>query len=210
MGAIIVNCLVINIHRVGRVRISVWLVYPDKSSGPWFNIEMSSYQCRKSHCGDKTVVRSSYLHSGISYTGKVTSLYWFDPLDAKVFGWMCWTVLDFRNDHIPPQRLGIYYKMKIKWSHLWTPSCCYRFTSEGSINDQTWQQAMFCVLLETQVINWMFFFYWRLYNQSSSAMETHVSIISFLTIRTHLMNVNNHDVKVSVATYSKILHRAIC
>ena len=48
--------------------------------GPWFNIKMSSYQYRKSHCGDKTVVRSSYLHNGISYTGKMTSLYWFSPL----------------------------------------------------------------------------------------------------------------------------------
>ena len=37
---------------------------------------MSSYQYRKSHCGDKTVVRSSYLRNGISYTGKITSLYW--------------------------------------------------------------------------------------------------------------------------------------
>ena len=27
-------------------------------SGPWFNIKMSSYQYRKSHCGDQTVVRS--------------------------------------------------------------------------------------------------------------------------------------------------------
>ena len=34
------------------------------------------YQYRKSHCGDKTVVRSSYLHNGISYTGKMSSLYW--------------------------------------------------------------------------------------------------------------------------------------
>ena len=42
----------------------------------WFNIKMLSYQYRKSHCGDKTVVRSSYLHNGISYTGKTTSLYW--------------------------------------------------------------------------------------------------------------------------------------
>ena len=33
-----------------------------------------SYQCRKSHCGDKTIVRPSYLHNGISYTGKTTSL----------------------------------------------------------------------------------------------------------------------------------------
>ena len=61
--------------------------------GPWFNIKMSSYQYRKSHCGDKTVVRSSYLHNGISYTGKMTSLYWFSPQvrhicisDLTIFG----------------------------------------------------------------------------------------------------------------------------
>ena len=50
-----------------------WLV---KEKGPWFKIKIPSYQYRKSHCGDKTVVRSSYLHNGISYTGKMTSLYW--------------------------------------------------------------------------------------------------------------------------------------
>ena len=49
--------------------------------GPWFNIKMLSYQYRKSHCGDKTVVRSSYLYNGISYTGKTTSLYWIRALD---------------------------------------------------------------------------------------------------------------------------------
>ena len=44
--------------------------------GPWFNIKMSSYQYRKSHCGNKTILWPSYLHNGISYTGKTTSLYW--------------------------------------------------------------------------------------------------------------------------------------
>ena len=52
-------------------------------TGPWFNIKMSSYQYRKSHCGDKTVVRSSYLHNGISYTGKMSSLYWIGALITK-------------------------------------------------------------------------------------------------------------------------------
>ena len=47
-----------------------------RTSGPWFNVKMSSYQYRKSHCGDKTVVRSSYLLDRISYTGKMSSLYW--------------------------------------------------------------------------------------------------------------------------------------
>ena len=56
-----------------------WQIYP----GPWFNIKMTSYQYRKSHCGDKTVVRSSYLHNGISYTGTMTCFYWISPQIAK-------------------------------------------------------------------------------------------------------------------------------
>ena len=43
---------------------------------------MSSYQYRKSHCGDKTILWPSYLHNGISYTGKMTSLYWIRALVA--------------------------------------------------------------------------------------------------------------------------------
>ena len=54
-----------------------------KTPGPQFDIKMSSYQYRKSHCGDKTVVRSSYLHNGISYTGKITSLYWIRAQHAS-------------------------------------------------------------------------------------------------------------------------------
>ena len=45
------------------------------------NIKMTSYQYRKSHCGDKTVVTPSYLHNGISYTGKMSSLYWIRALN---------------------------------------------------------------------------------------------------------------------------------
>ena len=57
-----------------------------KCAGPWFNIKMTSYHYRKSLCGDKTVVRSSYLHNGISYTGKMTSLYWIRALFVSMFG----------------------------------------------------------------------------------------------------------------------------
>ena len=48
--------------------------------GPWFNIKMSSCQYRKSHCGDYTAVRSPYLNNGISYTSKMSSLYWTGAL----------------------------------------------------------------------------------------------------------------------------------
>ena len=37
---------------------------------------MLSYQYSKSYCEDKTIQRPSYLHNGISYTGKPTSLHW--------------------------------------------------------------------------------------------------------------------------------------
>ena len=62
----------------------VFIILGNQSSGSWFNINMSSYQYRKSHCGDKTVGRPSYLHNGISYTGTMSSLYWIGALDGIV------------------------------------------------------------------------------------------------------------------------------
>ena len=59
-----------------------WPPYP----GPRFNIKMTSYQYRKSHCRDKTILRPSNLHNGISYTGKMTSLYWIGPQNATEHG----------------------------------------------------------------------------------------------------------------------------
>ena len=58
------------------IGMTIFMIWFRLKPGSWFNIKMSSYQYRKSHCGDKTVVRSSYLHHGISYAGKMTSLYW--------------------------------------------------------------------------------------------------------------------------------------
>ena len=62
--------------------------------GHWFNKKMTSYQYRKSRCGDKTILRPPYLHNGIYYTGKMPSLYWISPLGverklehAQVTGW---------------------------------------------------------------------------------------------------------------------------
>ena len=61
-------------------------------SGPQFNIKMTSYQYRKSHCGDKTILRPSYLHNGISYTGKMSSLYWIRA--QSVNGLTQWSLRD--------------------------------------------------------------------------------------------------------------------
>ena len=71
-------------------------------------------QYRKSHCGDKTVVRSSYLHNGISYTGKMRSLYWISPqieivslcilFSALVDNNICRNVMTFRDKwHVDTQ-----------------------------------------------------------------------------------------------------------
>ena len=50
-------------HSLTNVDLAHWCIF-------------ASYQYRKSHCGDKTILRPSYLHNGISYTGKTISLYW--------------------------------------------------------------------------------------------------------------------------------------
>ena len=63
-----------------EMRQGRWNKSRNHETGPRFNIKMSSYQYKKSHCGDKTFVRSSYLHNGISYTGKMSSLYWIRAL----------------------------------------------------------------------------------------------------------------------------------
>ena len=66
-------------------KLQIWLLHSFVKSlfhsRPWFNIQMSSYQYRKSHCGGKTIWQLSYLHNGISYTGKMISLYWITDLD---------------------------------------------------------------------------------------------------------------------------------
>ena len=51
----------------------------------WISIKMQSYQYRNSHCRDKTILRSSYLHIGISYTSKMVSWYWIRALQVSKF-----------------------------------------------------------------------------------------------------------------------------
>ena len=69
--------------------------------GGWINIKMSSYQYRKSHCGDKTILRPSYRHNGISYTGKTTYLYWIGAqslfnLYSKLYNKVAVDLSDYR------------------------------------------------------------------------------------------------------------------
>ena len=47
--------------------------------------KMPSYQFKNSHCGDKTILRLSYFHNVIFYTGRTISFIGSGPL----FGWLC-------------------------------------------------------------------------------------------------------------------------
>ena len=56
-----------------------------KSIVSWFNVDMSCYRYRKSHCRAKAVVIWSYLHNGIFYCGKIVSLCWIVPLVTNYY-----------------------------------------------------------------------------------------------------------------------------
>ena len=55
----------------------------------WFNIH--SYQYRKSHCWDKGLLRLSYFHNEISYTGKTAYLYWIKAQASMTWSRSCHT-----------------------------------------------------------------------------------------------------------------------
>ena len=75
--------------------------------GGWFNKNMSSYQYRKTHCGDKTILRPSYLHNGISYTGKMTSLYWIRTQGIeKPATIRLWTPQSIQKSPTPSNKYG--------------------------------------------------------------------------------------------------------
>ena len=80
----------LNTHWFSKVDLK--LTAKTKISGDWIIVKMASYQYRKSHCGDKTILRPSYLHNGISYTGKKTSLYWIRALLSLLHFPLRWDV----------------------------------------------------------------------------------------------------------------------
>ena len=65
------------------VQVMAWCHTDSKASPKTMTtralIQYKDVVYRKSHCGDKTVIRSSYLHNGNSYIDKMTSLYWLSP-----------------------------------------------------------------------------------------------------------------------------------
>ena len=90
-------------------------IYNVSQTGPWFNIETPPCQYRKSHYGDKMILRPSYLHNGISHTGKMTSFYW---ITAQVL------VSSKRGFNYPHHiNMGKCYKNQIYISALQKNAC---------------------------------------------------------------------------------------
>ena len=82
-------------------------------SGPQFNIKMTSHQYKKPHCGDKTILRPSYLHNGISYTHKMISLYWIRA--QEVNGAIWW---DESQIPVPCWGLNVMENQYTNWNWL--------------------------------------------------------------------------------------------
>ena len=93
------NCSLYNLLILKKIYIKMaqaFEIFTHGIQGPWgwFNIKMPSHQYRNSHCGDKTILRPSYLRNGISYTGKTTSLYWIRVLFIYIVNTMAAGVLE--------------------------------------------------------------------------------------------------------------------
>ena len=118
---------------------------------------MSSYQYRKSHCGDKTILRVSYLHNGISYTGKMASLYWIraqvisshgidlvlseysilDITTVRVTWMLCRGIIEIFYT-LPQPSYGIRYWIYIQG--CWESSSYYDFILPLSLQDDARHQ----------------------------------------------------------------------
>ena len=80
------------LHKFTNIESIKWSVGNSTSINPvtwqpllgwlfWYLIQYKALiiPYRKSLCGDKVTTRASYLHNGISCTGKITFLYWIIP-----------------------------------------------------------------------------------------------------------------------------------
>ena len=68
--------------------------YGTDISGYWIKIDILSHQYRKSHCGDRTVIKSFYLYNGISILVR-----WYCNIESILDWWSSWLRLIFNYYH---------------------------------------------------------------------------------------------------------------
>ena len=132
---------------------SQWIVVLH-SPGGWFNIKTTSYQYRKSHCGDKTILRPSYLHNGISYTGKMTSLYWIRTQYS--FGLLHWQAISKVSEIVMHPGVPLTLIAACINNHMHRKVCIeitYPFPNFNAYSADVWEwisnfmlQYMMCVI----------------------------------------------------------------
>ena len=76
---------------------------------------MTSYQYRKSHWGDKTVIRLPHLHYGISCTGKTSFLYWIRAQHIQSTGCMA---IKLQPRPIQQVHLAVTENPELQWCQL--------------------------------------------------------------------------------------------
>ena len=117
---------------------------------------MWSYQYRKSHCGDKMVIRSSYLHNGNSYTGK-TSLYWIraQVMEQIWIRWMKWILKKYKVK-TKCHKFGFVVPIVKQWKHnIYPLRRCHTLTDWMNQRVMDWKKmssgeivASFCCPLD--------------------------------------------------------------
>ena len=122
---------------------------------------MSSYQYRKSHCGDKTILRPSYLHNGISYTGKMSSLYWIGALvdqNMPVTQCICWWIFFYAFGIKGTNYMQSQWPIKFKNKHTAMPDPLNRngdFASLLVFDREAWASPSYSrEVTECHVCSW--------------------------------------------------------
>ena len=106
--------LVLKLNHVSKSFPGFQILCPLCWPGPWFSTKMLSYQYRKSRCGDKTVIRQPYLHSGISYNDKTPSFYWIKAQMMSIK-----MVDEIKRNHLYIKYLNIHLKTMSALSSEW-------------------------------------------------------------------------------------------
>ena len=91
-------------------------------------------QYRKSHCGDKTILRPSYLHNGISYTGKTPPLYWVRALVRPLWTGSSYVLVT----HLPLDKMAAISLMISSVAFSWMKSFVFwlTFVPKGPIDNK--------------------------------------------------------------------------
>ena len=90
-----------------------------KRLAPGFKIKMSSNQYRKCHCGNKPLLRSSYLYNGNSYTGKSASICWISSWHE--IAWLGCLVIIITMSFHQYRKSYCWDKMVLRPSTMWMP-----------------------------------------------------------------------------------------